>query len=399
MRRGAFVLGTLGLALAAEFWLAHVAQRSLDWAEVFPFAVAATLIGLFDVWLPRGDIANMDGALVCSCTVLLGPTAGAVVVLTSRAFAYLAHRRRVSAAEVTEDLGRRLLAVAACAAVVGTVADSSLDLAVPTSANYLRLLMATSVFFLTDSVVLHLGTAVRLRSPFIALFAGGMRLLGGMTLAQVSVAVLAILIHGAMGVWGLLIVSALLLVMRQSFALLMDIRDAYRSTVEVLARALEAHDPERRGHAERVAQYAGEAGRLLGLQGPQLEDLLHAALFHDVGWLHHCSVNERPLGSAFVLRDVTLMRGALPILGVLDDAGQVRESMPEPILTAAYIVARASEYDDDANGRRHAEVAAQVGARLYSSSRRVVDRVLRRVEARAVSGGAPRLGLETGGSR
>lgn len=389
-------MGLTGAALALHGWLASSAARGIDWAGLFPFAVAAILIGLFDVWLPQGDSADMSGPLVCTSSLLFGPAAGAAVVLLARAAALIAYRRPIRPFEMLEDMGRRLATVAIAAAVFAALGGAQASLRVPTLSTSLQVLAATGVFFVANSLLLQISASIRMAASFAALMAGSIRLLGWVTLAQVSVAALATLIHSAMGAWGLVIVSALLLVMRQSFALLIDIKDAYRSTVEVMARALEAHDPERSGHAERVTAHAGEVGRLVGLHGQMLEDLLHAALFHDVGVPNRGTETDRASGSAFVLRDVTLMKGALPILQVLDDAGATRESLPEYILTAAYIVARASEFDDEQRGRPHDNTSSTVGTRLYASTRRDIDRVMRRVESRMGTGAVMTMAAESG---
>ena len=48
-----------------------------------------------------------------------------------------------------------------------------------------------------------------------------------------------------MGPWSLIPVVALLLLMRQSYALFLDIRETYRTTVEVLVEAAESQDDRR----------------------------------------------------------------------------------------------------------------------------------------------------------
>lgn len=50
-----------------------------------------------------------------------------------------------------------------------------------------------------------------------------------------------------------------------------------------LARAVELRDPYTRGHSERVNRLAVKLGRVLGLQGPEIEKLGYAALLHDLG--------------------------------------------------------------------------------------------------------------------
>jgi len=56
-----------------------------------------------------------------------------------------------------------------------------------------------------------------------------------------------------------------------------------RRTVETLALAVEAKDPDTRWHLERVETYAVEVGRDLGLSETEMEALRAAALLHDVG--------------------------------------------------------------------------------------------------------------------
>ncbi len=54
-------------------------------------------------------------------------------------------------------------------------------------------------------------------------------------------------------------------------------------TVLALAKAVEVRDPYARGHSERVKDYSLKIGKEMGLYGPQLDKLSHAALLHDIG--------------------------------------------------------------------------------------------------------------------
>jgi hypothetical protein len=186
-----------------------------------------------------------------------------------------------------------------------------------------------------------------------------------------------------------LVTVGLLLVMRQSFALLLEVRASYTSTVEVLARSLEAYDPNRRGHAERVARMCGEAGRRIGLQGKRLESMTYAALFHDVGRLGSDDPGEVPEhSSAGILGSVRFLSEALPILRILDTAGEDEASLDEADLISAYLVARFSVLDSDIStgAQEPDDLANSVGARLYSSTRTAVERAVRRVEREARAG-------------
>jgi hypothetical protein len=161
------------------------------------------------------------------------------------------------------------------------------------------------------------------------------------------------------------------------------VRSSYTATVEVLARSLEAYDPERRGHAERVARMVGEAGRRYGLQGKRLEDVTYAALFHDVGRLGaDDSGEDAERDSSEVLAEVKFLGGALPVLRILDTEGESEESLDERDLVGAYLIARFDDLDTVVNIGRTPEagLAVAIGARLYANTRRTVDRTIRQVE-------------------
>lgn len=62
-----------------------------------------------------------------------------------------------------------------------------------------------------------------------------------------------------------------------------ELEGAYVSTVRVITAAIEARDPYTHGHSSRVARVSVEIGRRLGLLKAELDDLVIASLFHDVG--------------------------------------------------------------------------------------------------------------------
>jgi len=277
-------------------------------------------------------------------------------------------------------------------AVLGPTLNRGLGSGQPSAETLVLLTGSAALFIAVDSLIEQAHASIRFRAPLGALVLGALRLQGWMLAAEMSTAVLAVVLFRPLGLWGLLPTVGLLLVMRQSFALLLEVRASYTSTVEVLARSLEAYDPDRRGHAERVAHMCGEAGRMIGLQGRRLESLTYAALFHDVGRLGADSPDEEPEhSSAEILGGVGFLSGALPIMRILDSAAEDESSLDEDDLISAFLVARFSALDTEISSDRieRSDLARTIGARLYTSTRAAVDRAAERVEREARAGSLP----------
>lgn len=379
------------LALAAgigTYVIVAGSTAKLDVTTGLAFLFALTVVGAFDVWLPRGDYTEMGAPLVVAGALLLSPLAAIVAAGVPRVLVWATRRFKENPWRVVEDISRRLALTSLTVVVFGRIGGPQALVVAHGPEALLPVLAVALLYLLLDLAITQLSSSLRFGIPFVPLLVGNMRLRGWMGTAQVSAAVLAVLTYNTMGLLGLAIVVGLLLVTRQSFSLLVDIRLAYSSTVEALARAIEAHDPTRRGHAERVAGLSTEAARLLGQHGKRLEALTYAALFHDVGRLD-AEEDQRYKGSAEVLENVGFLAASVPILMIIDMKGALESSQDEADLVSAYVVARMCEFDDELNGIPVAQdraAAEDIGARLYASTRRDVDRAVRRVELRSKSG-------------
>ena len=116
---------------------------------------------------------------------------------------------------------------------------------------------------------------------------------------------------------------ALLLLMRQSYALFLDIRETYRATVEVLVEAAESQDVRRFGHADRTAATARAIAMHIGVAAPAVERISYAALLHDLGELAATPDSEgfvpvRDIHSAEIVEGVEFFRTVEPVLRICD---------------------------------------------------------------------------------
>ena len=173
--------------------------------------------------------------------------------------------------------------------------------------------------------------------------------------------------------------------MRQSAALLLQIRDAYRTTVEVLVEAAESQSPARLGHSERTASIAWQIAMKMGLSSNLVERISFVALLHDIdaiGETAQRSATPSADGlqnhghSSEVLEAAEFFADVLPILRICD--GRVDEDVDEFDIVSALVVTLASDvdaHDNPAVGHLHAS----------STSARVSPFASPQLKARVVS--------------
>jgi putative two-component system response regulator len=74
-----------------------------------------------------------------------------------------------------------------------------------------------------------------------------------------------------------------------------ELQKLFIDAIESLVSALEAKDKYTAGHSRRVTKIAVDSGRILGLDGEELENLRWAALLHDIGKIGiDSSVQNKP---------------------------------------------------------------------------------------------------------
>lgn len=366
----------LVVILAGSLLLLPGRLEGLPQATVLQLFVAMIVINLLDLVLPHGDSVDIDSALVIAALYLVGP-AGALLAAVG---AWLVARaltggwRRIRA--VRGGVAKRVAGLVFATPVWVALTQGSLDGSVET---YLALLAAGALFVLAQLAYGQLAVAyLRADSP-LRMTLSNLALQGPLLASSVSVAILTAMIYEGMTIWGLALMAFLLLAMRQSFALLLDVRNAYHSTVEALVGAMEAQRPGEPGVGERVAMLARRAGAEFGWFGSAVETLGYAALLHyfDLGFVtaDQAGGEERPTP----LSEVKFFEPVAPIVRLLAcvdaDSGHERD------LVSAYIVARSLAALELSDG---AEVAACLEPRIAAETVARVDRAVAKAREKAI---------------
>ena len=270
---------------------------------------AALLLDFFDISLPRGDSTGVAGALFAAASVLIGPVlAGAIMFLS----AVLAHVARRGTALPMRLAG--ILVSRGAALCVGSL--SVVWLSAPQARAFLYV-FAPAAFLATEFFASQVFSSAATHRPFFRLLGGSLVSQAPLIAAQWSASVLLLITYAGMGSWSLIPVVVLLLLMRQSYSLFLDIRETYRTTVEVLVEAAESQDARRVGHADRTAMLARSIATKVGLSAAEVERISYVALLHDLGELaegtERDSIHpERRASSADIVRGVEFFKGVEP---------------------------------------------------------------------------------------
>jgi putative two-component system response regulator len=143
------------------------------------------------------------------------------------------------------------------------------------------------------------------------------------------------------------------------------LREAYESTLTMLANAIEVRDPYTRGHVERVRDYALMLADEMGLQPPLLDSLRFGAILHDIGKIHIHDVvlrkeetlngeewnwiRQHPIIGAEMVRDIPYLQSAIPVIlhhhEFWDGSGYPEQLAGEDIPLLARIVVVADAFD------------------------------------------------------
>jgi len=331
LRAGAHDIAVLVTAVTV---LAMSGRDMPDWSSVIPYLAVLFMLSLMDVQLPHGDSVDIDSAVIIASVYLFGPVAATWLVFISRILAHMALHGFSLHWGLASSIAKRIVGISAGFAVLWLVPPPAWERA----QIFVEVLALGLVYVAAGLLYSQVTPAAERRDSILRMAAGSVALQGPVLASGVSVAILTVLIHDEMTVWGLVLVLFLALTTRQSFALLLDVRQGYQTTVEALVGAMEAQKSHEPGVGSEVAIMARTAGAAYGWFGKPVENMGYAALLLYFG----LSFTSRDDSVASVrptpLAEVRFLRPVAPIVEAAQrPPGQV--PVPRRTLIAAYITA------------------------------------------------------------
>ncbi len=354
------VVDALGTSAAPLLSAMTLLPSGLSWMVVGLLALLCLIADSAPLVLPRGDRISGDGALVIAALLTTGIGGACIVsVVGCVTFCLNDVQERRSPAAVVRDIARRLVLVilssTSLLAFTALLDGVSREILLSVTS-----LLAAGIYVLADLAFEGLFAQMRRGAGAWRSGIGVLRSTGSAYMGQAAIAVVVAVLLPPIGVWAVLILGALILTMRQSFASYLEIRRAYHETILALARGAEIGGVSELGRAERLADLSVALGRKLGLREHQLEALNYAALLHDVGRLgdsdeamangSHEGVAER---SARILEDIESLRETAGIIrrcGDACDQGPITPAVPEWQALAAQVLGAVVDWDSERVG-------------------------------------------------
>lgn len=282
------------------------------------FGISIGLLDAFDISLPRGDSISMAGPLVAAAVILVGLWPALFLGITGLLVSWLIVRPRSKPYWAVSALLVRTISTLTAGLVLALVIRSGVS-----PAFWITMLVPLAYLGI-ELTAQQLALAIESGRRLSTLLRGSVSRQAPVAAAELSASALVVVTYPGMGPWALIPVVALLLLIRQSWAMLLKIRDTYRTTMTVLVDAAVAENPALDGHAERTATIARTIGGRLAIGSKDLERLGYAALLHDIDGIHQLEANQQD-GQGFerrcasdVVKDVVFLRDVIPVLQVSD---------------------------------------------------------------------------------
>ncbi|HEY3317404.1 MAG TPA: hypothetical protein VGK50_03160 [Coriobacteriia bacterium] len=344
------------------------------------FLAGLSILKLSDVWLPRGDTVGMSSALALGALLLFDVRTVLVSLVVAETIALAPPGRGQKWRSALPSLSAEAVSVVVCSSALvplglhpttGVLLLSGKTLR---PEQYAALILVGLLFAALEFSLLQVETAVRDNRPIRSSILGSASYGAWLIAAQASAGILSALMYRKMGAWGLVVGVVMILIMRQSFVLLLEIRRAYNSTIDVLISAMEAQSPGREGVAERHAELCTRVGRAIGLHGRELERLRYAALLMGVGIDE--SVDTSPLQldarrSSKIVEGVEFLQDVTPLLRICEDPDD-KSSASRSDLVCSYILMSAGVATRTLNVHQLKAIRERVSPRIV----REVDAVV-----------------------
>src|SRR6266480_247502 len=283
----AFVaLGAVGLLVAAEWYVPSISDSGF-WNAFLAFAVLGIASDSSFLPLPRISSAGVGSSVVfipfLASVLLFPPPWPMVIACVTGLVAQLVIRRK-TLVRAAFNTAQYMLFVG-----LGGLAYKTLGGHVGfdrVQVNFPAFAALVLVFFLINQVTVSLAvffaTDISLREAWTRIAGDSLFY----DLVSSSLAIVLAYLFIQFRFVGLAVLVLPMFFVRHMYQMNLQVERVNRELLELMVKAIEARDPYTSGHSVRVAEYARQIARELGLNPKHVDQISTAALLHDVGKIH-----------------------------------------------------------------------------------------------------------------
>lgn len=198
------------------------------------------------------------------------------------------------------------------------------------SSNIFQIILFCIVFFIIDTTIISILSALMTNKNIIYVFIGNMRLVILNILVMAPFGVILAYVFNLYRYGGVILVLVPIVLTKYTFSLYIQTKSQYIQTVDALMLAMEARDKYTEGHSKRVAEISASIAKELKYNDWKIENLNMAALLHDVGKIgiddeilnkpgkltseEYDTIKTHPLIGYNILKDIKNLQNILPIV-------------------------------------------------------------------------------------
>jgi putative nucleotidyltransferase with HDIG domain len=238
------------------------------------------LASAFPVRMPRGTVVSPSIAPVVVASAIGGPLAALVVGgLGTTELREL--RLRIPWYGVAYNHAVIILAAIWSSITYGVLVGFGTSPLTP--AGLLALTLAGLAYLAVNLSLTAAAIAVREGRSFTTLLSADVGAHGASLFGLVPVAWLMAAAYAQIGMLSVVTFAVPLYTTRAAYKSVIEIRNMFTQTVQALASAIDARDPNTKLHSKSVAEISVEIGEEMGLREADIETLEWAGLLHDIG--------------------------------------------------------------------------------------------------------------------
>jgi len=307
----AFV-GLLSVVVLGVSWYSAGGEAPGLW-ELLSFILVSALLEQMSTQFRPGAAGSTSFTMHLAAGVLFGPFYGGILAGLSAVPALLT--RGVAPVKLVYNVSQLALAVSLAFIVYSDLGGAlppritaqafALDPAASRQ-DVALFFLAAAIYFAVNSVAVSAALALSGARSFVRTWLENIR---GIFLYDLGASTVALIIswsflvgRDAPGIlrWAFLAMIVPIIVVRHIYGINRKLQDAYakleeaydqleekvREQLQMMVKAIEAHDPYTSGHSARVSTLSGAIAREYGLSEDEVHQIETAALLHDVGKAH-----------------------------------------------------------------------------------------------------------------